>query len=310
MDALSSILEAIKLRGLVCDILSAKGPWGLEMGQNKTVQFWRLLKGNCKVSLYGGPMISMQAGDIVIVPHGAAHWVGDDEYSARLTQSAFINAQSTGVSMFNGYGEETLMVGGYFTFDHQQIHPFLKDLPPIIQISQFGSRYQELLEHTASLMVAELNDDRPGKNMMRKSLAELLFVTVIRAYLDQTSPDSGFLAALNDYQISGALKLMHETPNQNWTLESLAKSVAMSRSVFSAKFKKLTGETPMTYLTNWRISRARELLITEKITLDEVASRVGYQSEPAFNRIFKAKTGKTPAVYRKLKTSMAVEQLN
>lgn len=115
----------------------------------------------------------------------------------------------------------------------------------------------------------------------------------------QASPDRGFLAALNDTQISKALKLMHGLPDKDWTLESLAQSVAMSRSVFAGRFKKLNGETPLVYLTNWRISLAREILIQEKITIDEVASRVGYHSEAAFNRIFKAKTGKTPAVYRR-----------
>lgn len=92
---------------------------------------------------------------------------------------------------------------------------------------------------------------------------------------------------------------MHDTPEQDWTLESLAKSVAMSRSVFAGRFKKLVGETPLTYLTNWRINRAQELLISEKVSIEEVAFRVGYQSEPAFNRLFKTKTGRTPGVYRR-----------
>ena len=78
---------------------------------------------------------------------------------------------------------------------------------------------------------------------MRKGLAEILFVTVIRAYLEQAAPESGFLAALNDPRISAALKLMHDLPDKEWTLNSLAKNVAMSRSVFAGRFKKLVGET-------------------------------------------------------------------
>lgn len=303
MDALSSILEVTKLKGVACNTLSARGAWGLDMDENETVQFWRLIKGTCLVNILNGPVVKMLPGDIVIIPHGAAHWVGDHESTARVTQEAFVRSKLTGEPVFTDSGNETLMVGGYFTFDKQQMHPFLKDLPQVIQISQFGSRYQQLLEHTASLMVAELNDERPGKAMMSKGLAELLFVTVIRAYLEQVCPQTGFLAALNDVQISNALKLMHDTPEQNWTIGSLAKEAGMSRSVFAARFRKLVGETPLTYLTNWRISKAREILVHEKITIDEVAFRVGYQSEPAFNRIFKAKTGKTPAVYRKHKIS-------
>jgi AraC-like DNA-binding protein len=303
MDALSSILEVTKLRGLVCDKLFVSGPWGLDIIQNENAQFWRLLKGTCTVTLLDGFAVTMEEGDIVIVPHGASHWIGDHASSRRVTAVNFINAKLSGKPMFNGPGNETVLVGGNFSFDKQRMHPFLRDLPPIIRINQFGTRYEKLLEHTSGLMVAELNEDHQGSNLMRRSLAEILFVSVIRAYLEQASPEQGFLAALNDSQISDALKLMHDSPAQDWTLQSLASYVAMSRSVFSGRFKKLVGETPLSYLTNWRINRAKELLITEKVSINEVASRVGYQSQPAFNRVFKTKTGKTPAQYRRTEGS-------
>lgn len=302
MDALSSILEATKLKGIICDKIFVTGPWGLEVVQDETAaQFWRLIRGTCIVSVYNGPAITMEEGDIVIIPHGASHWIADHESSRRVTPVELAKAALAGTPMFRGPGKETLLVGGHFSFDNHQMHPFLKDLPPVIRITQFGSQYQQLLEHTGGLMLSELSIEKPGNNVMRKSLAEIIFVTVIRAYLEQASPESGFLAALNDARISSALRLMHDTPAEDWTLESLARSVAMSRSVFANLFKKLVGETPLTYLTNWRINKAREILITEKISVDEVAARVGYQSEAAFNRIFKAHTGQTPAVYRRTK---------
>jgi AraC-like DNA-binding protein len=306
MDALSSILEVTKLKGVVCDKLLVSGPWGLEVEQNENTQFWRLIKGRCIVSLLDGTSVSMEEGDIVMVPHGAGHWIGDHASSPRVTPAQLVHAHLAGSPLFRGQGEETLLVGGHFSFDQQQTHPFLKDLPPIIRISQFGTQYQQLLVHTGGLMVSELNAENPGSSLMRRGLAEILFVTMIRAYLEQASPEKGFLAALNDSQISDALKLMHDLPEQGWTLDSLAKSVAMSRSVFASRFRKLVGETPLTYLTNWRINKARDILKTETITIDEVAARVGYQSEPAFNRVFKAKTGKTPAVYRRARASAIV----
>jgi AraC-like DNA-binding protein len=299
MDALSSILEVTKLKGVVCDKLFVSGPWGLEVVQNDTAQFWRLIKGSCIVGLFDGTSVNMEEGDIVVVPHGAAHWVGDQESSPRVLPAALANAYHSGTPLFNGPGKETLLVGGHFSFDRQQTHPFLKALPPMIRITQFGTQFEQLLGHAAGLMLSELNGENPGSNMMRRGLAEILFVTVIRAYLEQSPPENGFLAALNDPQISDALKLMHEFPATEWTLESLAKSVAMSRSVFAGRFKKLVGETPLTYLTNWRINRACDMLKTETISIDEVASKVGYQSLPAFNRIFKTITGETPAAYRR-----------
>jgi AraC-like DNA-binding protein len=95
---------------------------------------------------------------------------------------------------------------------------------------------------------------------------------------------------------------MQDSPGTDWTLESLASEVGMSRSVFFNQFKKFLHETPLSYLTNWRIRKARELLTTNTSNISEIAMAVGYQSEAAFNRIFKAKTGSTPAVFRRNKS--------
>jgi transcriptional regulator GlxA family with amidase domain len=130
-----------------------------------------------------------------------------------------------------------------------------------------------------------------------------MFINIIRAYLEQAAPDSGFLSALNDPRISKALKLMQDSPQNNWTLKSLASEIGMSRSVFFNRFKKLVHETPLSYLTNWRIRQAQKLLVMDNSNISQIAANVGYQSEAAFNRVFKSKTGQTPAVYRRVKIS-------
>jgi len=150
-------------------------------------------------------------------------------------------------------------------------------------------------------MLEELNNERPGSSVMLKCLSEIMFINIIRAYLEQAAPELGFLSALNDPRISKALKLMQDSPQNNWTLESIASEIGMSRSVFFNQFKKLVHETPLSYLTNWRIRQAQKLLTTDNRNISEIAANVGYQSEAAFNRIFKAKTGQTPAVYRRSK---------
>jgi AraC-like DNA-binding protein len=73
----------------------------------------------------------------------------------------------------------------------------------------------------------------------------------------------------------------------------------MSRSLYCREFKRLVGETPLSYLTNWRILKSKEFLKEDKKNISEIASKVGYQSEAAFNRLFKAKVGETPASYRR-----------
>jgi AraC-like DNA-binding protein len=211
----------------------------------------------------------------------------------------FRQARSAGTPVFTSGVNETVLIAGHFEFDYLPLHPFLEQLPPVIHIKQYGTENQLLLQQISQWMLKELNDTLPGGSLMLKSLSEILFVNIIRAYLEQAPPDSGFLAALNDPRISRALQLIHDSPENDWTLDSLASAVAMSRSVFFNQFKRLVQETPLNYLTDWRIRKAQAMLTTATGSVADVAAFVGYQSESAFNRVFKTRTGETPAAYRR-----------
>ena len=301
MDALSTILEATRLRSVVYSKFPLAAPWGLDIVKDENSQFWRLVSGSCTVGSPDGRIIELAEGDLVFVPHGSAHWIADRATSLRMPSPEFVKARRAGIPVFNDGGDVTTLVAGHFEFDYQPLHPFLKDLPPIIHIRKYVTENQLLLKQVTQLMLEELNNEKPGSRVMLKSLSEIMFVNIIRAYLEQATPDSGFLSALNDPRISKALKLMQDSPQNDWTLESLASEIGMSRSVFFNQFKKLVHETPLSYLTNWRIRHAQKLLMMDNTNISEIAANVGYQSESAFNRIFKSKTGQTPAVYRRSK---------
>jgi AraC-like DNA-binding protein/mannose-6-phosphate isomerase-like protein (cupin superfamily) len=299
MDALSTILEAIGLRSVVYSKFPLATPWGLDIVKDENSQFWRLVSGSCTVGSPDGRVIEMVEGDLVFVPHGSAHWIADSATSLRMPSPEFVKARREGIPVFNNGDNRTILVAGHFEFDYQSLHPFLKDLPPIIHIRQYVTESQLLVKEVTQLMLEELNNERPGSGVMLKCLSKIMFVNIIRAYLDQAEPGSGFLSALNDPRISKALKLIQDSPQNDWTLESLASEIGMSRSVFFNQFKKLVHETPLSYLTNWRIRRAQKLLTTDNNNISEIAANVGYRSEAAFNRIFKSKTGQTPATYRR-----------
>jgi AraC-like DNA-binding protein len=303
MDALSTVLEATGLKSVVYSKLPLSAPWGLDVVQDENSQFWRLVNGSCTIGSPDGRIIELGQGDLVFVPHGSAHWIADKSTSLRMPSPEFVKARRAGIPVFNSGGNVTTLIAGHFEFDYQPLHPFLKDLPPIIHIRQYVTENQLLLKQVTQLMLEELNNERPGSSVMLKSLSEIMFINIIRAYLEQAAPDTGFLSALNDPRISKALKLMQDLPQNDWTLESLASEIGMSRSVFFNQFKKLVHETPLSYLTNWRIRQAQRLLMTDNSNISEIAANVGYQSESAFNRIFKSKTGQTPAMYRRGKFS-------
>jgi len=301
MDALSTILESVGLRSVVYSKFPLATPWGLDIVKDENSQFWRLVSGSCTVGSPDGRVIEMAEGDLIFVPHGSAHWIADSITSLRMPSPEFVKARREGIPVFNNGDNRTILVAGHFEFDYQSLHPFLKDMPPIIHIREYVTANQLLLKQVTQLMLEELNNERPGSSVMLKSLSEIMFINIIRAYLEQAVPDTGFLSALNDPRISKALKLMQDFPQNDWTLESLASEIGMSRSVFFNQFKKLVHETPLSYLTNWRIRQAQKLLMTNNSNISEIAANVGYQSESAFNRIFKSKTGQTPAVYRRSK---------
>ena len=296
MDALSTVLEATRLRSVVYSKFPLAAPWGLDIVKDENSQFWRLVSGSCTVGSPDGRVIELAEGDLVFVPHGSAHWIADKATSLRMPSPEFVKARRAGIEVFNSGGDVTTLIAGHFEFDYKSLHPFLKDLPPIIHIRQYVTENQLLLKQVTQLMLEELNNEKPGSAIMLKCLSEIMFVNIIRAYLEQATPDNGFLSALNDTRISKVLKLMQDSPQNDWTLESLASEIGMSRSVFFNRFKKLVHETPLSYLTNWRIRQAQRLLMTDNRNISEIAANVGYQSEAAFNRIFKSKTGQTPAV--------------
>jgi mannose-6-phosphate isomerase-like protein (cupin superfamily) len=232
MDALSTILEVVGLRSVVYSKFPLATPWGLDIVKDENSQFWRLVSGSCTVGSPDGRVIEMAEGDLIFVPHGSAHWIADSATSLRMPSPEFVKARRVGIPVFNNGDDRTVLVAGHFEFDYQSLHPFLKDLPPVIHIRQYVTENQVLVKEVTQLMLEELNNERPGSGVMLKCLSEIMFVNIIRAYLEQDMPDSGFLSALNDPRISKALKLMQDSPQNDWTLNLLHRRLAC-RALYS-----------------------------------------------------------------------------
>ena len=144
----------------------------------------------------------------------------------------------------------------------------------------------------------EAGNEKPGSNIIVNKLGEVLFIHVLRAYIQRKSSEIGFLAAIQDQRMSRVLKAIHTSPEKDWQLSSLAQLAGMSRTGFSNQFKTLIGNTPLSYITRWRILQAKELLKESNKPIGEIAGDVGYQSEAAFNRVFKKRVSQTPLKYR------------
>lgn len=262
-------------------------------------QFWRLLKGTCYISVPGEDTIKMNEGDFIFVPHGAAHRVMSSPNSACVPAVDYVQSLHLGKPLFQGSEEETILIGGHFEFSSSVLHPFVHSLPKVIRINSHQKEIRLWLEQAASFMNEELSEAKAGGQQILARLAEVVFILIIRAYIEEAEIEQGFLRAFKDPRISTSLNAMHAAPEKEWDLNQLAAVAGMSRSLYCKEFKSLIGETPLAYLTNWRILRAREFLLESKDNISEIAERVGYQSEAAFNRLFKSKVGETPASYRR-----------
>ena len=147
--------------------------------------------------------------------------------------------------------------------------------------------------------VEESRQTTAGGETMLAKLAELMFVDVIRKYIESLPEDArGWCSSIRDTQIGAALHLIHERPAHAWTVEALAREVGVSRSVFAERFVSYVGLSPISYLSRWRLQVAANLL-TQGMTLARAAAEVGYESEPAFNRAFKKYVGLPPGTWRK-----------
>ena len=158
----------------------------------------------------------------------------------------------------------------------------------------------EWLDSTLQAIAWETADNRPGAEMMITYLSNILFIQAVRAYLAslQQQDDGGWLRGLRDPQLSAVLTLIHQSPETNWTVDSLAKQVNLSRSTFAARFKQLVGEAPFQYLTQWRMYRAARLLRSTNLPLVAIAQQVGYESPAAFSKAFKRLLRQSPGEYR------------
>lgn len=299
MDALSDVLDSLKLKGVVYEKIRFSAPWGIAIAQDQYSQFWRLLKGECYISIPGEDIIKMEEGDFILVPNGASHRILGHPNNTTVPSAQYVKARQSGKPLFRGSDEETLLIGGHFEFTSPVLHPFVKALPKAIRISGHQNEIRLWLEQAAAFMNEELSTSRAGSQVILGRLAEVVFILIIRAYTEQAEIGQGFLRAIKDPRISASLNCMHGAPEKEWTLNQLAAAAGMSRSLYCKEFKRLLGETPLAYLTNWRILRSKEFLLENKENISEIAEKVGYQSEAAFNRLFKSKVGETPASYRR-----------
>ena len=314
MDALSDVLRAVRLTGAVFFDVKAADPFVAEApasgaivdrvfpGAEHLVHYHVVTAGSCWGRVDGEPDIHLTAGDIVVFPHGDAHVLSSTPgMRGALDLARFDTVQHEprpfALSMGGGEATSVHFVCGFLGCDARPFNPLLASLPRVIHVKD---RAGGAIEAFVRLALAEGADRRPGSDAVLGRLSELMFVDVVRRYLETLPPHrTGWLAGLREPFVGRALTALHASPARDWTIESLAREVALSRSALAERFTELVGQPPMQYLASWRMQLAAGQLASGSDSVASIAGRVGYDSEAAFSRAFKKSTGVAPGRWRK-----------
>jgi AraC-like DNA-binding protein len=303
MDVLTDVLNALELKGWISARRELTPPWHYDFAASQDMIFHLLSSGGGYLSIEGDSMpLRVEDGAVLLFPFGHAHSVCD-ELTSPLTQVLHVDySAQREYQGFASASDESKMVVlcGAFHVEYPGAFPLLHSLPKVIHIPAEQGRTVQGFAEIVQLIAREAATPRLGAEVMLRRLTELLFIHVIRVWVEQQAASSqGWVAALRDQPISTALGLIHHSPERGWKVEELAEAVALSRSAFSARFTRLVGEPPITYLTRWRMHRATRLL-KDNVEIEKIAELLGYESGVAFHKAFKREVGMPPARYRKL----------
>jgi AraC-like DNA-binding protein len=303
-DVLSSVIGSLRLRSRVFCRSELRAPWGLSLPASDYAHFHVVERGAAWLRLKGTRPVALTGGDVVVVPHGTGHTLTDSvgTKAKPLAEMGAERSRTGGCTVLRGTGTgpETQLVCGSFRFERREAHPLLTLLPPVIHLRPAQGEASDWLTATLRLLAWETRSGRPGSQAIVSRLTDVIFVQVLRAWVDGLPEGhGGWLGALRDRQVGAALARIHHAPEEPWTNASLAVSVGMSRSRFAARFSTLVGEPPLAYLTRWRMETAAALLGEPGVRLAEVAARVGYESDAAFSKAFRRQFGAPPSVWRR-----------
>ena len=318
MDVLSDVLKVVRLDGALFFHGEFSAPWCFKSSESAAISaclslraghliiFHFLTEGRAYARLEDGTREELTAGDIVVFPHGDAHFIGNGPPVKPVDSFKTFGPNLTAgvkVARYGGGGELTRFVCGFLACEPRLSQVFLAGLPSILKVHVVNEPSGQWLENSIRYSVSQMSGSsgaNDGTGVVLAKLSEVLFMETLRRYINALPPgQTGWLAGARDPFIGQALALLHKEPAQPWTVEDLARRVGLSRTRFAGRFRHFLGEPPMAYLARWRVKLGAELLQSTEDSVAEVAATVGYGSEAAFNRAFKRELDCPPAQWRR-----------
>ena len=303
-DPLGEALHLLRLTGCVYARSELSAPWGVDLPPLEGhMMFHIVTSGRCWLEIDGSESVLLDRGSLALVPHGLGHQLVDERGRECVD---FFDLPIERVTeryerlRWGGGGDECRLICVVVRFDHAVAERLVDELPPVLHLDAWQGGDDRWLADTLRFIAREAEELRPGGETVITRLADILAIQMVRHWIEREAVgESGWLAALRDNRLGRALASMHREPGKPWTLASLARAAAMSRSAFAARFAEVVGEPAMRYLTRWRLRLARMSLREGDEPLGVTAERLGYRSEAAFCRAFKREFGVSPGSDRR-----------
>jgi AraC-like DNA-binding protein len=317
-DTLSDVLKTVRLTGAAYFDVAAQEPWSVHSpardlilprilpGADHLIAYHVVTAGRCFARLAEGEAMPLEAGEVVVFTNADPHIVSSSaDMRAEPPTADMIDIAGAGllpfpVNLVNGGAVSARLVCGYLACDAKPFNPLLEALPPMLKAGDPRHNDNGWLGQFIHFAVAEVAEKRAGSESVLTKLSELMFIDVVRRYIEALPPqNAGWLAGLRDPTVGKALALIHSRPSFNWTIEGLARQCGTSRTVMAERFVQFVGVPPMHYLANWRMQVASEMLNRGNLNMATIAAEIGYESEAAFSRAFKKMMGLPPSAWRK-----------
>lgn len=298
-DFLSQILGLIRLAGERVFSAELAAPWALSFGAGAAC-FHLVEAGEASVTASDGRQVRVRSGDFILLPQESAHVIGmGDAVPVPLATALDRHLDPEGpVLRLPGEGPAARLITATFRFEGDNLASMLAVLPAFIHIPA-GTAGGDWLAGAVRTLLAEAADARPGAAILASRMMDMLVIHAMRLWVRAARPeDRGWLGALADPRISRVLKAIHDEPFRIRTVAELAALARMSRSNFAERFALLIGAPPLHYQTRWRLLLAHGMLQRSDARVGEIGRQIGYESEAAFSRAYKAQFGHPPAQTR------------
>ncbi|MCB9608283.1 MAG: cupin domain-containing protein [Polyangiaceae bacterium] len=292
VDPLTELINLLRPKAVFAKAISGAGSWAVRYSEFGEPSFCTVLEGSCRLAVDGEAAVSLQTGDFVLLP-GTPPFLLSGFEPAEPTHLNPAETRNLPVEVRHGRlsgDPDVRLLGGYFEFDSADAALLVSLLPRVVHVSGV-----DRLSTLVRLIADEARAQRSGSELVLSRLVEVLLIEALRFGSGDQAPQ-GLLRGLADERLAAAIRGMHAEVERSWTIAELAKSAGLSRSAFFDRFMRQVGLAPMSYLLEWRMALARDLLRRD-ISVSEVAERVGYSSSSTFSTAFSRHVGQPPAQY-------------